>query len=335
MAKRSKTILITGGAGFIGSWLTKALINKGYRTIIVDNLSTGSKKNIPSKTTFYKIDVRNNKLENIFRKERPSFIIHLAAQTNAGYSVINPILDANINIIGILYLLQLAIKFKIKKFIFVSSAAVYGNNKNLPLRETEIPSPISPYGCSKINAENYIILFNKAYKLPYVILRLSNVYGPRQPETGEGGVINIFCRLMVEGRKPVIYGKGQQTRDFIYISDVVNALIQTLKTDKKNIIFNVSSGRPISVLNIVKIINIINNQLTKNQLTKKLIPQYLPSKVGDVKHSVLDNNKIKKFLGWQPKISIEQGIKKTLNSYTKVDKIKKTPHNKNYGKRTK
>jgi len=307
MAKKSKTILITGGAGFIGSWLTKMLINKGYRIIIVDDLSTGSKRNIPSKTIFYKIDVRNDKLENIFRKERPSFIIHLAAQTNAGYSVINPVFDANINVIGTLHLLRLAVKFKIKKFVFVSSAAVYGNNKNLPLKETGVPSPISPYGCSKINAENYIILFNRIYKLPYVILRLSNVYGPRQLDQGEGGVINIFSRTMLKNKKPFIYGDGRQTRDFIYISDVINALIQTLKADKKNIIFNVSSDRPISILGIVKIIN--------NQLTKKIIPQYLPSKVDDIKHSVLDNNKIKRFLGWQPKISIEQGIRKTLDFY--------------------
>ena len=320
MAKNSKTILVTGGAGFIGSWLSKELIKKGYRVIIVDNLSNGSKENIPSQAIFYKIDIRDKKLEKIFRKEKPHSVIHLAAQTNASYSVANPKLDADINILGTIHLLQLSLRFKIKKFIFASSAAVYGNNKHLPLKENEMLSPISPYGCSKMSAENYIILFNKLYKFPFIILRLSNVYGPYQKKGDNGGVINLFCQKMLNDERPSIYGSGTQSRDFIFVSDVITAFIKSITINKKNFILNVSTNRSESVLHIVKIIN--------NQLNKKLSPRHLPSKSGDIKDSVLNSSKAKKILSWKPRVKIEKGIKETLYFLSKIDKIKKIPHNK-------
>jgi len=309
---QKQKILITGGAGFIGSSLIKKLVKKPLSLVVIDNLSTGLKENIPSQVKFYKKDIRNKKeIINIFQKEKPSYIVHLAAQTSVNKSLTSPSNDAKINLIGTINLLEAARQFQISKFIFISSAAVYGNQNHFPVKENFRPNPNNPYGCAKESAENYIFLFNKLYNLPFIILRLSNVYGPYKiSKKREGGVIDIFCQKMVKGIRPIIYGNGQQTRDFIFVDDVCEAIIKSIFSKKINLILNVSSNQETSLLKIIKIIN--------RSLKTKLVPKKLPAKEGDLKRSNLSNKKIKQELKWRLKTPLKMGIEKTIKYFLKI-----------------
>ena len=229
-------VLVTGGAGFIGSHIVDMLIEDGHEVIIIDNLSTGKKEFINKKATFYLLDINSPQLEQIFSKEKPEYVIHQAAQVDVALSIQDPVCDADSNILGTIRLLECCKKFKIRKIIYASSCAVYGETNDCSIHENFIVQPLSFYGASRYTSELYIQLNHKFSGTPYTILRYANVYGPRQTPKGEGGVIAIFMQKALKGEQPVIFGDGEQTRDFVYVKDVASANLSALKNGTNEII---------------------------------------------------------------------------------------------------
>lgn len=307
MENKRETILITGGAGFIGSHIADKLIKRGYKIIIVDNLSSGRKENLNSKAKFYKADICDIKISKIFQKERPQIVIHMAAQVSIAKSVENPVRDAEINILGSINILENCRKSKVKKIIFSSSAAVYGRVDTFPTPETCKTRPLLPYGIAKLTIENYLNYYCKTHGLVSVILRFANIYGPRQDFKGEAGVVAIFCNKIISGKQPIIYGTGAQTRDFVYVDDVAEAVVTSvLKKDAVGI-FNISTGKETSINDIFEIIN--------NKTGAKFVKKYAAEKSAGEQKSCLDYAKAKKELGWQPKNVLQEGLMLTLESF--------------------
>ncbi len=301
-------ILITGGAGFIGSHISDLLIKEGYKVVIIDNLSTGKKENINSQANFYEGDICDyDFLEKVFEKEKPEIIDHHAAQINVRTSLENPQLDAQINIKGSLNLLELSKKYQINKFIFASSGgAIYGDTDERPTPEDHTPRPISPYGIAKLALEHYLHYYNIVWGLPYIALRYSNVYGPRQNPHGEAGVVSIFLERIREKKICYINGTGKQTRDYVFVKDVAQA---NLKAIKSNFVgkLNVGTSQETDVNTLLK--TIVSNLNTKVQ-TKNL-----KGVKGEQQTSCLNFIKIQKKLNWSPKIDIYNGIKKTIEFF--------------------
>ena len=298
-------ILVTGGAGFIGSHLVDRLIKEGHRVVIIDNLSTGRKENLNSKAKFYKIDIINPKISRVFKKEKPEIVFHYAAQIEARKSVEDPVSDAKINIIGSLNILENCRKCKIKKIIFASSGGeIYGDANEIPTSETYFPSPISPYGVGKLTVEKYLDAYFKLFKIPYIALRYGNVYGPRQNPNGEAGVVAIFISKMLKNKQPMIHGDGKQTKDYIFIDDAIDATTLSFKKDFEGIL-NIGTGEETSVLEIFYKIK----ELTHSRVKEKHVS--LPP--CGFKRGCLSIEKAKKQLGWQPKYSLDKGLKETVN----------------------
>jgi len=295
-------ILVTGGAGFIGSHTVDLLIKKGYEVIVVDNLSSGEKVNINPKAVFYHIDLGNYKeVKKFFEKEKPDIVYHFAAQINIRLSVENPIFDAQINILNTINLIELCVKNNVKHFIFSSSGgAIYGDVKT-PMDKNTIEYPISPYGCAKLSIEKYLNYYKEVYGLKYTILRYANVYGPRQNPKGEAGVISIFCNEMLKNENPEIWG-GLQTRDFVYIEDVVLANILALR-DNKSAIYDIGTGVETDIIGIFSELNKFFNN--------KFKPIYKDRRKGEQNRSCLNYKKINENLGWMPLNNVSEGIKKT------------------------
>lgn len=300
----SQKILVTGGAGFIGSHLVDALIQKRYRVVVMDNLTTGFKRNVNPNAKFYKVDIKSKKVADIFKKEKFDYVFHLAAQMDVRHSVADPLYDAEVNILGSLNLMRNAAKYKVKKFIFASSGgAIYGQTKNLPTPEKEPTNPISPYGVSKLASEKYLFYFQQEFGLPYVSLRYANVYGPRQRSDGEAGVVAIFTDKILAGKQAVINGDGRNTRDYVYVGDVVRANLLALKSMAKGA-YNIGAGKETTVNKVFKTIvkTAGVSAKTKNG----------PAKPGEQRRSVLSYRKIYRELGWRPKINFKEGIKRTV-----------------------
>ncbi len=297
-------ILITGGAGFIGSHLADALLAAGHDVTIIDNLSTGTKKFISPAAEFIEADIRDPKISEIFASHHFDVVYHEAAQTMVPVSINDPHYDADENIMGLLSILENARKTGVKKVIFSSSAAIYGDNTKLPLVETEKPQPESFYGLTKWMTEEYLALYHKLYGLHYTVLRYSNVYGPRQGANGEGGVIYIFSKALAEGKEITIFGDGKQTRDFISVHDIVAANVAAL-TQGNEEIMNVSTATEISLTDLAeKMVDLAG-------LPRSYI-HYGPERTGDIYRSSLSNEKIKKLLGWAPAYDLEKGLADTL-----------------------
>ncbi|MCC6639239.1 NAD-dependent epimerase/dehydratase family protein, partial [Candidatus Falkowbacteria bacterium] len=239
-------VLVTGGAGFIGSHLVDRLVELGHQVVVVDNLSTGRLSNLNGFAKLYEMNIEDKKLADVFDAERPEIVFHMAAQISVTASFKDIIKDGNANIIASLNVLEQCVKFGVKKIIFSSSAAVYGDNPELPLREDHVPAPASPYAISKLTTEEYIKLFHKQHKLGYTILRYANVYGPRQTADGEAGVISIFIDRLLKGQQPTITGDGNQTRDFVFVQDVVSANVAAMNSDKSGI-YNVSTNSQVKI----------------------------------------------------------------------------------------
>jgi len=297
-------ILVTGGAGFIGSHIVDALVLRGHRVVVIDNLSRGKKENINSRARFYKIDIRDKELENIFKKERPQLVCHQAAHIDLRESVRDPIFDAENNIIGSLNVLQNCVKYKVKKIIFASTGgALYGEAKEIPTPENYSTAPVSPYGVAKLSVEHYLHYYFKMFGLSYITLRYANVYGPRQDAEGEAGGGAIFTKRMLSGKQPIIFGSGRQTRDYVFVSDVVRANILALQS-KKIGFYNVGTGIETNV----------------NQLFRKLIKItgakvkeiHGPAAPGEQRRSCLSFSKIRRELGWKPAVVLDEGLKKTV-----------------------
>ncbi len=298
-------ILVTGGAGFIASNLVDKLVEKGHDVSILDNLSTGKKENLNPKAKFYKADVRDKSIENIFKKGNFDIVSHHAAQIDVRKSVADPYFDAEINIMGLLNVLKNCARFKVKKIINVSSGGViYKDNAKLPINEDETKGPISPYGIAKLTSEYYVKFYSSIYGLKFTSLRYANVYGPRQDPKGEAGVIAIFSNLMLQGKQPKIFGDGKQTRDYVYVKDVVDAnILATEKGDDEA--FNIGTGIETDVNKIFSVI--------KKATGYSGNPSYLPARPGELTKSCLNISKAKKILGWQPKYTIEQGLRETID----------------------
>ena len=299
-------ILVTGGAGFIGSHIVDLLIENGYEVVIVDNLSTGKEEFINKKAIFYKKDITDDDLYEIFEKEKPDYVVHQAAQIDVQRSIDDPVFDAKVNVLGTVNLLECCRKSGVKKIVYASSAAVYGNPEYLPIDEVHKINPISYYGISKHTAEHYFEVYSQLYDLKYTILRYANVYGIRQDPKGEGGVISIFIDKMLKGERPIIFGDGNQTRDFVYVKDVAKANLLALEKGDSEVV-NISTNKATSINKLVELMNEIMNT--------SLEPIYTEPRKGDIVHSYLDNKKALDVLGWKPEYSLEEGLKETIEYY--------------------
>jgi UDP-glucose 4-epimerase len=296
-------ILVTGGAGFIGSHVVEALLEAGARVAVIDNLSTGFRENVPTAAVFYEVDITTPEIGDILNFEKPEVVAHLAAQAVAPLSLVQPGFDASVNINGTLNLLEASRHAGVRRVVYSSSAAVYGDPVYLPVDEAHPLQPITPYGASKYAAEMYLAVYRRLYDMEWVALRLANVYGPRQDAAGEGGVVAVFRRRLREGAPPEIFGDGGQTRDFIYVQDVVSAFLAALKSAGEEAL-NIGTGKGTSVTELLEALQKVSGQQTK--------PRYRPPRPGDIRHSVLDPAKARAALSWAARYSLAEGLKQTL-----------------------
>lgn len=303
-------ITVTGGAGFIGSHLVDRLIEDGHTVQVIDNLYTGNKEFVHSKVQFVELDIRDPKLYSVLEEFRPDYIFHEAAQTEVSTSMSDPMLDCDINLMGLINLLNAAVKLDVKKFLMPSSAAVYGNLDTLPLNEEMIGNPSSFYGLTKLTTEHYLRIYHEAFGLPYICYRYSNVFGPRQGNGGEGGVISIFAKAIVQGSPIIIYGDGKQTRDFIYVDDVVEANILGMQHQVTGI-YNVSTGISSSV-------NLLVDEF-RNISGKAVEVVYDKPRLGDIRDSVLATDKSEKELLFTAKYNLHDGLIKTYEYFKTVE----------------
>ncbi len=302
-------ILVTGGAGFIGSHIVDEYIRRGHQVVVLDNLSSGILSNVNKKAIFYKLDIYKDSLDKVFKKHKIKIINHHAAQIDLRRSISDPVLDSRINIEGSIKLFQCAIKYNVEKIIFASSGgAVYGEQKYFPADETHITCPISPYGVSKLAVEKYLLFYKYYYNLDYVVLRYSNVYGQRQSIKGEAGVISIFCRRIIKGLPPLINGDGKNTRDYVFVGDVVKANINAINY-KGSGIFNISTGIETDVNTLFNLLKRISG--------KDIEAIHNPPIPGEQKRSCLDNRLSQRELKWKPLTDIKEGLKITYEWFKK------------------
>lgn len=292
-------VLITGGAGFIGSHVSDLLLEEGYSVTIVDNLSTGSILHLNREAEFVAADICDEGMDAIFQRVRPHIVIHLAAQTSVTKSLIDPLDDAKTNVAGTLRILDNCVKHHVKKVIYASSAAVYGIPIALPLNEDHPLQPLSFYGLSKLTSEHYMKLYHSLHGLQYTILRLANVYGPRQDAAGEGGVVSIFLSRLLNRLTPAIYGDGEQTRDFIYVKDIAHAIFAAIGRGDGGC-YNVSTGAATSINSLLR--------LACSVTGSPYAPEYYPARRGDIVHSILDHSLASERLNWLPAYSLEAGL---------------------------
>ncbi len=305
-------ILVTGGAGFIGSHIVDRFVQEGYEVAVVDNLSTGKRRHVNRAAKFYRTDIRSWWLERVFRRERPVIVCHQAAQMDVRRSVQAPMFDAETNILGTLNVLRHAIKYGVRKVLFASSGgAVYGEPEKLPVAEDHPVRPASPYGISKAVGDEYLRYFRDADGLEFVSLRYANVYGPRQDPYGEAGVVGIFTQKMLLGEQPIINGNGRQTRDFVYVDDVVEANVAALNKAAHGI-YNVGTGKETSVNELFSLLAGLINPAIREV--------HGPAKKGEQQRIALDSSKFHRELDWEPKVSLKDGLARTVEYYRQTER---------------
>ena len=311
-------VLLTGGAGFIGSHIVDRLIDEGYDVVVVDNLSSGKEENINKKAAFYKLDIRDQELESVFQKELPDYVSHHAAQMDVRRSVSDPLFDAEVNVLGTINILHNCVRYKVKKIIFASSGgAIYGEQEVFPAAETHPSRPISPYGITKLAGESYLYYYKTVCGLDYTALRYANVYGPRQDPFGEAGVVAIFIQKMLRGEQPVINGDGEQTRDFVYVGDVVEANILAMTGNYTSSIFNIGTGIETSVNQIIDHLGEI--------IDRSVNVKHGAPKSGEQRRSVIEYAKAKETLHWQPGFLLANGLRETCEYFGKMIKYQPVP----------
>jgi UDP-glucose 4-epimerase len=300
-------ILVTGGAGFIGSNNVDAFIAAGHTVTIVDDFSSGKKENANPKAKVYAMDIQDPAVENIFRDEKIEVMCHHAAQMDVRKSVADPKFDASVNVLGFLNLMEQGRKHGLKKVTFSSTGgAIYGEQDYFPADEQHPNRPLSPYGITKLVTEKYLFFYKEIYGIEHVILRYANIYGPRQNPHGEAGVIAIFTQKMLKGEQPVINGDGKQTRDYVFVGDVVQANLLALNHQRSDI-FNIGTGIETDVNQLFTHIK----QLTGSTCEEK----HIPAKAGEQMRSVISSKKITDALGWKPTVSLEEGLKRTVEFF--------------------
>lgn len=300
-------VCVTGGAGFIGSHLVDRLITLGHTVLVIDNLSTGVREFVNPEARFVEMDVRDSNIDSIFADFKPQVVFHEAAQTMVPASMENPKMDCDVNLIGLINMLEAARKHEVEHFLMPSSAAVYGDLDTLPLTEDMSGKPTSFYGLTKLTAEGYLRIYEQAFGLKTVCFRYANVYGPRQGDGGEGGVISIFNRLIVEGKPLTVYGDGEQTRDFIYVEDVVEANIKAMGNTSCTGIYNVSTNTGTSVNELITRFRSISGA--------DFMVHYEDERIGDIKHSRLSNAKAERDFGFVASTTLDEGLQKTLEYF--------------------
>jgi UDP-glucose 4-epimerase len=297
-------VLVTGGAGFIGSHVTDRFIEAGLEVVVLDDLSSGRRALVHPQARLHEADIAAPELLAFFERERFDCVDHHAAQMNVRRSVEDPVFDARVNILGSLNLLQAAVATGVKKFVFASTGgAIYGEQQAFPADEMHQTAPMSPYGVAKLAVEKYLAVYEAVYGLPYTVLRYANVYGPRQDPHGEAGVVAIFSQQLLAHQPSLINGNGDQTRDFIYVADVVRANMLAVTTALRGI-YNVGTGIETSV-------NALYAALAK-QASAALAPQYGPPKAGEQRRSVLDYRKLQAATAWVPTVFMEEGLQRTV-----------------------
>ncbi len=302
-------VLVTGGAGFIGSHTVEALLAAGHEVTVLDNLSTGNGKNLPPKVPLIEADIRDDDITALFAGVKPEVVIHLAAQTMVPYSQQHPDEDAATNIVGLTKVLEACRQTGVRRVVFSSSAAVYGDASALPLQETDSGAIESFYGLSKMTSEKYLALYQHCFGMEYVVLRYANVYGERQGDSGEGGVVSIFSRKAAAGEPLVVFGDGGQTRDFIYVKDIAQANTLAVSTDSPNDCYNISTGRETSVNRLI--------EAFAQALTPRVMPSvsYQAERKGDIYRSMLNCGKAAEKLGFHAQTLLEDGVQRTLNYF--------------------
>lgn len=300
-------IIVTGGAGFIGSHLVDRLLADQHEVLVIDNLSTGSRDNVNSKAQFVEMDIRSAELESLFKEFKPQYVFHEAAQTMVPISMADPALDCDVNLMGLINVLNACVAAKVEKIILPSSAAVYGDLTSLPLDETMTGHPASFYGLTKLTTESYLRLYEENFGLPYICFRYANVYGPRQGHGGEGGVISIFCEQLQQGQELVVFGDGDQTRDFVYVADVVAANMLALEHPDITGVYNVSTETSTSLNELI----VAFEQVVGHPITV----QHEPARIGDIKHSLLSIKKVARDLSYKPSIELLEGLKETFKYF--------------------
>jgi len=312
-------ILVTGGAGFIASHVAEAYIAAGHDVVIVDDLSRGSVTNVPAQARFYRGDICNRDfVERVFSAETPQAVNHHAAQMDVRRGVREPVFDAAVNILGSINLLNASVAYKVRRFIYVSTAgAAYGEPREMPVAEEYPINPITPYGISKHTVEHYLFTYKVLYDLPYVVLRYGNVYGPRQSSQGEAGVMAIFSEQMLSGIVPVVYGDGSKIRDYVYVDDVARANVLALEKGTGEI-FNIANGVPTTDY---EVFCLIRDALA----IRGIEPRYVPKRPGEIDRIYLSIAKAHRLLGWDPCIPLDEGAQRTASFFRQAAQRKETP----------
>ncbi len=309
-------VLVTGGAGFIASHVTDHLIAAGVEVVVLDNFASGKRQSLNPRARLYEADIGGEGIRALFERERFDCIDHHAAQMNVRRSVEDPVFDARVNILGSLNLLQAAVASGVKKFVFASTGgAIYGEQLAFPADETHQTSPMSPYGVAKLAVEKYLAVYEEVYGLPYTVLRYANVYGPRQDPHGEAGVVAIFGQRLLAQEPAIINGDGEQTRDFIYVDDVVRANVLAVTTDLRGI-YNVGTGIETSV-------NVLYTHLATHSGATGAPRHGLP-KAGEQRRSVLDCRKLQTATGWTPTVLLDEGLRRTVAYFAEQRSAGKT-----------
>ncbi len=304
-------VLLTGGAGFIGSHVADQLLAHSHEVAIVDDLSSGKKENIPDGAVFYERDIRNGCAE-IFEEFEPDALSHQAAQMDVRRSVREPDFDADVNVLGTIRLLQCCVEREVRRVVFASTGgAVYGEQREFPAPEDHPQYPISPYGVSKLAGERYLHFYNAQYGLPYAALRYANVYGPRQDPHGEAGVVAIFCGNLAAGRGSTINGSGEQTRDYVYVEDVARANVLALEGDAPSRAYNIGTGIETSVNELYEIL--------RETSGTDLLPAHVAAKAGEQLRSSVDPDAAARVLSWRPVTDLATGLERTLRFFEAVD----------------
>ena len=302
-------ILVTGGAGFIGSHVVDAYLAEGHHVVVVDDLSSGVKENVSPNAQFHQLDIRGSEIQQLFQRQSFDVVNHLAAQMDVRRSVADPMFDASVNVLGGLNIFEAARRSGVKKIIFSSTGgAIYGEQEAFPADEEHPVRPLSPYGITKLVTEKYLFYYKEVYGIQHVILRYANVYGPRQNPHGEAGVVAIFAKKMLESQRPVINGDGKQTRDYTFVGDVVKANVLALKYSGSNV-FNVGTGIETDVTQLFRMLRAL--------LAFACPEEHGPAKAGEQLRSVISSAKIQRELGWSPTVQLSEGLRITAESFKK------------------